>query len=85
MTTPTVRHRPLPDTAPHLTHQALICRSDEEFPAASALIFRDGIDQEDAVLAVTTKTDIGLLRQALDIGAVAGPSGTVLVGSRTLG
>ncbi|MFJ6718503.1 anti-sigma factor RsbA family regulatory protein [Streptomyces sp. NPDC091259] len=56
--------------APHsekgLTHQGLIYGSDEEFLGATVPFCLDGLDRGDAVLAVTTDANIGLLRQALD-------------------
>ncbi|MEU6271930.1 anti-sigma factor RsbA family regulatory protein [Streptomyces populi] len=65
MTGAAALHPPHSDSGLHLTHQALIYRSDEEFLAATVPFCRDGLDQEDAVLAVTTHTNIDLLRQAL--------------------
>jgi anti-sigma regulatory factor (Ser/Thr protein kinase) len=60
--------------APHrphegLTHQGLVYGSDEEFLAATVPFCREGLIRGDAVLAVTTGTNIGLLRHALaDVG-----------------
>ncbi|KUN35489.1 hypothetical protein AQJ30_25530 [Streptomyces longwoodensis] len=56
--------------APHrphggLTHQGLVYGSDEEFLAATVPFCREGLTRGDAVLAVTTGTNIGLLRRAL--------------------
>ncbi|MFD9396540.1 anti-sigma factor RsbA family regulatory protein [Streptomyces sp. NPDC060000] len=62
MSTITAPHH---DTAPHLTHQGLIYGSDEAFLTAMAPFCLDGLEADDAVLAVTTRHNIGLLRQSL--------------------
>lgn len=64
MSTPTVS--PLnPGSDPALLHQGLIYGSDEEFLAAVVPFFLDGLAQNDAVCAVTTPANIGLLRQEM--------------------
>ncbi|WP_119730232.1 anti-sigma factor RsbA family regulatory protein [Thermomonospora amylolytica] len=54
-----------PETEPGLVHQGLVYGSDDEFLAATVPFCLDGLDREDAVLAVTTDANIDLLRQAL--------------------
>jgi hypothetical protein len=49
-----------------LEHRALLYESDEEFLAAAIPFFDEGITQSHGLLAVTTETQIGLLREALD-------------------
>ncbi|ROO89660.1 histidine kinase-like protein [Actinocorallia herbida] len=56
--------------APRLNHHGLLYGSDEEFLAAAVPFCRDGVENGDAVLAVTTPGNIGLLRDAL--GGAAG-------------
>ncbi|MFG3441088.1 anti-sigma factor RsbA family regulatory protein [Nonomuraea sp. NPDC047897] len=53
-----------------LVHQGLIYDSDEQFLDATVPFCLDGLEQQDAVLAVTSPSNIGLLRQAL--GGAAG-------------
>lgn len=57
--------RPCPPTSQGLTHQGLLYDSDEAFLSAMTPFCLDGLESEDAVLAVTTEANIGLLRQAL--------------------
>ncbi|MFI0999420.1 anti-sigma factor RsbA family regulatory protein [Streptomyces galbus] len=58
---------PAPHRPPEgLTHQGLVYGSDEEFLAATVPFCREGLARGEAVLAVTTGTNIGLLRRALD-------------------
>ncbi|MFJ4716235.1 anti-sigma factor RsbA family regulatory protein [Streptomyces sp. NPDC088785] len=52
-------------TTPRLTHQALIYGSDEAFLTAMAAFCVNGLEAEDAVLAVTTRSNISMLRQTL--------------------
>ncbi|GAA5042018.1 sensor histidine kinase [Streptomyces similanensis] len=59
------RHTPGPGSAAHLAHQGLIYGTDEEFLSATVPFCLDGLEQDDAVLAVTTAANIGLLRGAL--------------------
>ncbi|WP_447002210.1 anti-sigma factor RsbA family regulatory protein [Saccharothrix isguenensis] len=55
------------DTAdlPGLVHQGLIYDTDEQFLAATVPFCLDGLDRDDAVLAVTTTANITLLRDSL--------------------
>ncbi|MFD5630819.1 anti-sigma factor RsbA family regulatory protein [Streptomyces sp. NPDC127072] len=53
------------DSPPHLTHQGLIYGSDEAFLTEMTPFCLDGLEADDAVLAVTTEHNIGLLRQTL--------------------
>lgn len=64
MSTLTAPH-PHHDHAPHLTHQGLIYDTDEAFLSATVPFCLDGLEADDAVLAVTTPHNIGLLRQTL--------------------
>lgn len=55
-----------PDSAPHrLQHRALIYSSDAELVDVSAPFLTAGLEQSDAVLAVTTRSRIKRLRRAL--------------------
>lgn len=56
---------PRPGGSPLLTHQGLVYGSDEEFLASTVPFCLDGLHADDAVLAVTTDTNIDLLRQGL--------------------
>lgn len=56
---------PHPRSGPGLTHQGLVYGGDEEFLAAMAPFCLDGLARDDAVCAVTTPANIGLLRQEL--------------------
>ncbi|MEU0228604.1 sensor histidine kinase [Streptomyces sp. NPDC006284] len=64
--TETLTLDPLPAHGGNLAHQALIYGSDDEFLAATVPFCLDGLEQGDAVLAVTTPGNTDLLRQALD-------------------
>jgi anti-sigma regulatory factor (Ser/Thr protein kinase) len=55
--------------SPELTHQALIYDSDEAFVSATTTFCLDGLALGDHVLAVTTETNIGLLRASLGTDA----------------
>lgn len=48
-----------------LIHHALIYDTDEQFLASTLPFCLEGLDEGDAVLAVTTRTNIALLREAL--------------------
>jgi transcriptional regulator with XRE-family HTH domain len=48
-----------------LEHRVLVYGSDEEFVAAAIPFLDEGLEQSDHLLAVTTKTQIGLLRDTL--------------------
>ncbi|KAA0941085.1 sensor histidine kinase [Streptomyces apricus] len=61
--------RPHTGPAPLLTHQALLYDGDEAFLSSTVPFCLDGLDADDAVLAVTTEANIALLRQALDDAA----------------
>jgi anti-sigma regulatory factor (Ser/Thr protein kinase) len=50
-------------------HQGLVYGGDEQFLAAVVPFCRDGLERDDAVLAVTTTTNAGLLRDALGADA----------------
>ncbi|MEO5875099.1 MAG: MEDS domain-containing protein, partial [Streptosporangiaceae bacterium] len=50
---------------PGLTHQALIYQTDEAFVTSTSAFCRNGLQQGDQVLAVTTAANIGLLRDGL--------------------
>jgi transcriptional regulator with XRE-family HTH domain len=52
-----------------LDHRALVYGSDEEFVAAAGPYLREGIERSDAILAVTTPTNIALLRKHLGADA----------------
>ncbi|MDQ1033687.1 anti-sigma regulatory factor (Ser/Thr protein kinase) [Streptomyces sp. V3I8] len=69
MTADTTTPRPHAGSAPRLTHQALVYDSEETFLSSTVPFCLDGLDADDAVLAVTTGANIGLLRQALDDAA----------------
>ncbi|MEU9420685.1 sensor histidine kinase [Streptomyces sp. NPDC048272] len=56
---------PRPGDGPGLVHHGLVYGSDEEFLASTVPFCRDGLEADDAVLAVTTGANIDLLRQAL--------------------
>ncbi|MEU3147180.1 MULTISPECIES: sensor histidine kinase [unclassified Streptomyces] len=56
---------PRPRRGGGLTHQGLIHSSSQEFLATTVPFCREGLEQRDAVLAVTTPANIDLLRQAL--------------------
>ncbi|HLL69380.1 MAG TPA: sensor histidine kinase [Micromonosporaceae bacterium] len=53
-----------PDS-PGLVHQALLYDTSDEFLAAVLPFVRDGVDNGDAILAITSKTDTALLRESL--------------------
>jgi transcriptional regulator with XRE-family HTH domain len=48
-----------------LSHQALVYGSDEDFLAAAGGFLAEGLERSEATLAVTTKRNIGLLREQL--------------------
>ncbi|WP_225638799.1 sensor histidine kinase [Streptomyces solaniscabiei] len=58
-----------PPARPHrsggLTHHGLVYGSSQEFLAATVPFCLEGLEQQDAVLAVTTPANIDLLREAL--------------------
>ena len=62
-------HGQQPAQAPRLIHQGLVYGSDEEFLSATVPFCLNGLEQDDAVLAVTTSANIGLLRQQLGSAA----------------
>ena len=49
-----------------LEHQVLLYASDDEFLAAAIPFLTEGLERSHSVLAVTTATQIGLLRETLD-------------------
>jgi transcriptional regulator with XRE-family HTH domain len=51
--------------APMLGHCALLYGSDSEFADAAAPFLAEAVERSEAVLAVTTETNIGLLRELL--------------------
>ncbi|MFK0181715.1 anti-sigma factor RsbA family regulatory protein [Streptomyces xanthochromogenes] len=52
-------------TKPDLNHQALVYSSDETFLTAMMPFCLDGLEAEDAILAVTTQNNISILHQTL--------------------
>jgi anti-sigma regulatory factor (Ser/Thr protein kinase) len=52
-------------TAPSLVHQALIYRDTQQFLAAVLPFITDGLGRGDPILAVTTESNAGLLREEL--------------------
>jgi anti-sigma regulatory factor (Ser/Thr protein kinase) len=62
-------------------HEALFYSTDAEFLAGTVPYVRDGVDADDAVLAVVPEPHLGLLRDAL--GAAAAP--VTFVDMRTVG
>ncbi|MEU4356787.1 sensor histidine kinase [Streptomyces virginiae] len=62
-------HGKQPGQAPRLVHQGLVYGSDEAFLTATVPFCLDGLEQDEAVLAVTTPANIDLLRQQLGSAA----------------
>lgn len=51
-----------------LSHQVLVYGTDEQFVAAAEPFLAEGLERSEAVLVVTTKTNIRLLRKSLGSG-----------------
>ncbi|MET1076094.1 MAG: sensor histidine kinase [Umezawaea sp.] len=52
-----------------LDHRGLVYGTDEQFLAGTVLFCQEGLDRDDAVLAVTTAANIGHLRDSLGVDA----------------